>query len=437
MSEHELSPIEKRARRHFHIAVPFGLVPVLGAVVSVPLASSWISRERRRGPWARRMLALAAVDLLIVGCAAWLAASGVRIQRPAPQRARIGIVPAPAADGVGVDRPLPGSPAERSGIRSGDVIVAVDENPVRTAEDLIQEISRPGEHEERELRVRRGGETIEIRITPVPAVPPSLFAVVPSSSPESARRWWLVQPFITITALATLGWRARARGVAAAPAALVIGSVAFAAAAQAAAQATMERLMGGSTIGGWLVSLDIGVAGLLVASAVSLRWAVRRGIVAAPSWRPPEIAVVGRGLLYAAGLGARALVFGYAAWNATGLLRWSPPRDPWVAATGLPAMGTLLFATGSVLLGPMAEELLFRGLLLPWLERFFPARKALWISAGIFATQHLAYGPGVLSIAVIGLVLGWARQRSGGLAAPLFIHTVYNGLWTLARILGR
>src|SRR5262249_15158267 len=151
----------------------------------------------------------------------------------------------------------------------------------------------------------------------------------------------------------------------------------------------------GTTIGGWLLATDAGTAGMLVASALALRLAVRRGIVPAPNWRPPEIAVVGRGLLYSAGLGARALVLGYAAWNAMGLMRWSPPRDPWMAATGLPTLGTLLLAIGSVLLGPLAEELLFRGLLLPWLERLFPARTALWISAAIFAAQHSAYGPGV------------------------------------------
>jgi CAAX prenyl protease-like protein len=39
------------------------------------------------------------------------------------------------------------------------------------------------------------------------------------------------------------------------------------------------------------------------------------------------------------------------------------------------------------------------------------------------------------SIVIIGLALGWARQRSGGLAAPLFIHTAFNGASLLLRAL--
>src|SRR6267142_1507996 len=147
------------------------------------------------------MVALAAVDLLVVGCVVWLASSGVRIQPPEVPRARIGIVPAPARDGVGVERPLPGSPAERSGIQAGDVILAVDGNAVDSPEELIAEINRQ-RAQERQLLVRRGTGTVEIRITPAPAAPASLFAAVPSSSTWSAPGWWIWQLLLTVTARA-------------------------------------------------------------------------------------------------------------------------------------------------------------------------------------------------------------------------------------------
>jgi len=105
------------------------------------------------------------------------------------------------------------------------------------------------------------------------------------------------------------------------------------------------------------------------------------------------------------------------------------------ATSGLPPTGILLFELCAVVLGPLAEELLYRGVLLPWLERFLSSRTALAISGAIFAAQHLAYGPGIAAVFVTGLVLGWARQRTGGLAAPLFIHTAYNGVAALIRVL--
>lgn len=430
----DVNDSERRARRRFHVAVPFGVVPFLGALVSPLLAGSfvWHRGEGRRGPWARRLLALAAIDLVVIVSMVYLVKAGVDMRPPAPQRVRIGIIPGGASDGVGVERPLPGSTAERSGIEAGDVIDSVDGVAVRTPAGLVAEINRLPDAE-RHVRVRRGGETLEIAVTADPVVPSDLFTVLPSSPSAPTPAWWFVQAIVTLGALLVFARRARARGVAALPAGLLIGSLVFSGALLWIVQHAIDRVAGGTSLGGWLLAVDGSEVGLLAAAALSLRLSIRRGIVPAPHWRPPAVAVVGRGLLYAAGLGARAFFLGFAAWSVTGLLRWSPMDDPWSSATGLPRPGMLLFVLGAVALGPLSEELLFRGLLLPWLERLYTARTALFLSAGLFAVQHLAYGPGVLSIAAIGLVLGWARQRTGGLSAPLFIHTLYNGAATLLR----
>lgn len=80
-----------------------------------------------------------------------------------------------------------------------------------------------------------------------------------------------------------------------------------------------------------------------------------------------------------------------------------------------------------VLFAPVVEELLFRGVML----RAFNAHLKFWsanlLQALLFASAHMdpqAFG----YLAVTGLVLGWLRRRSGGLAAPIAMHAVFNGL---------
>ncbi len=64
-----------------------------------------------------------------------------------------------------VRRLVPGSPAQRAGLRPGDRIVAVNGEPVRQFYDLIRLISpHPGEPVT--LAVERGGRTLEVRVVP-------------------------------------------------------------------------------------------------------------------------------------------------------------------------------------------------------------------------------------------------------------------------------
>ena len=409
-----VSDSERLARRDFHLALPFGIIPGLGTLVSGGFALRWLlAGSFRRGRWGRWLIGLFAADVAVLACVIRLATAGPPMQAPAVQRARIGITTVEAPDGVGVERVVPGLPAERSGVKAGDVILAIDGRPVRTAQDVIAELNRRPD-EERGLHVRRAEDLVDIRVTPVPPPAVDVFTVTPSGARGSLPRGWIVQVVITVLALAALAWRARSRAIAMGPAALVLFSLASGAAGQIAADELTRRALGGRSIGAWLLSVDAGAIALLLASAVSLRTAVRQGTVPAPDWRVPDLALVGRGLLYSIAFSVRALVLAFTAWSVTGLFRSSPPADPWSAAAGLPQAGTMLFAIGAVVVAPVGEELLFRGLLLPWLERFFSARAALAISAGLFALQHAAYGPGVVAVLVIGLVLGWARQRSGG-----------------------
>ncbi len=104
------------------------------------------------------------------------------IERGRPVQPGIGIVPLPdrwaeqlGVEGVVIRRVLPGSPADRAGlvgIRStwrrrivlGDVIVAVNGEPVRSVDDLYYAFERAGVGATVDLEVERGEERRHVRV---------------------------------------------------------------------------------------------------------------------------------------------------------------------------------------------------------------------------------------------------------------------------------
>lgn len=86
----------------------------------------------------------------------------------------------------------------------------------------------------------------------------------------------------------------------------------------------------------------------------------------------------------------------------------------------------LLLYCGSALLAPAAEELAYRGFLLPSLQRVLPTPVAVFAVALLFAAAHLQ-PDGLVQLTVVGVLLGAAAAATGGnLAAPTLGHMVYN-----------
>jgi len=79
-----------------------------------------------------------------------------------------------------------------------------------------------------------------------------------------------------------------------------------------------------------------------------------------------------------------------------------------------------------VIVGPIVEEILFRGLVYGASERRLRAGGAICASSLTFALVHLQVVH-LIPIFGIGLVLGWARWKTGSLGLPILIHVLNNG----------
>ncbi|MBX9944680.1 MAG: CPBP family intramembrane metalloprotease [Reyranella sp.] len=82
-------------------------------------------------------------------------------------------------------------------------------------------------------------------------------------------------------------------------------------------------------------------------------------------------------------------------------------------------------------LAPLAEELVFRGLLYGWLEGRWGGAVA-WIASSLaFAAAHVEPAHAIL-VLPLGLLFGWLRWRTGSLWPSLVAHTANNGLAVVA-----
>lgn len=103
-----------------------------------------------------------------------------------------------------------------------------------------------------------------------------------------------------------------------------------------------------------------------------------------------------------------------------------------VSGPRLPDLDDLV---GSVLLGPFAEEVLFRGFLFTvlWRRARWPWPVALAISSIAFGLAHMTsfYVRGALALG--GALFGWVYYRWGNLWPAIGLHACMNLWWDLSR----
>jgi len=90
---------------------------------------------------------------------------------------------------------------------------------------------------------------------------------------------------------------------------------------------------------------------------------------------------------------------------------------------------------GVVLVGPICEEIIFRGIILEGLLNKYDTKKAIVYSALIFGGIHLIPIQ-VINAFFIGLVLAWIYVKTRSLWAVIVIHILHNGIAVLSEDTG-
>lgn len=91
----------------------------------------------------------------------------------------------------------------------------------------------------------------------------------------------------------------------------------------------------------------------------------------------------------------------------------------------------ILFVT---IVGPVMEEIIFRGIVLDGLLKNYKPKFSILISSAVFAIIHM--NPAQTASAFIaGLLLGWVYYRTRSLWPCICIHIINNGLFTALSLL--
>jgi membrane protease YdiL (CAAX protease family) len=157
--------------------------------------------------------------------------------------------------------------------------------------------------------------------------------------------------------------------------------------------------------------------------------ALRRRVGVAEAHRldaPPDFASLPLGLSMLVGTWLFSMVYRWAAVSAG----WAPPASDAPSLTeffGADAVGLTLTVLVVVLLGPIVEELLLRGVVLDALERRFGRWWGIAASAVAFAVLHGSTWS-LLPMTFLGLALGRIASRRRSLWPAVALHVAYNAV---------
>lgn len=121
----------------------------------------------------------------------------------------------------------------------------------------------------------------------------------------------------------------------------------------------------------------------------------------------------------------------------------SGPADPLLAKAFLDKGPAILLAwmASMLVVGPIGEEMVFRGALLGYLSTRIGTTAAIVVAALLFLLIHLpqlnGYWPAMLAILGLGIAAGAARAKTGSLLGAIVVHIAYNSVVMAFVLAGR
>lgn len=209
--------------------------------------------------------------------------------------------------------------------------------------------------------------------------------------------------------------------------ALVVGVVAWWLLRSLAASfvaGTEAKRLGGASLD-MILSTSINLAVALALLRVATSGARRSGL--------PPLGQLTAGLRGGCAAFATSFAIGLVIQGAYLLLdRPTPSQEIVEIAKRAQGFELLIFVVGAVVVAPTAEEILFRGILLPAAATASGVRVALVVQAAAFGAVHVINAPDTWPLAVplaaVGWLSGWLYLRTGSLAVSIVLHTTFNAL---------
>jgi membrane protease YdiL (CAAX protease family) len=95
------------------------------------------------------------------------------------------------------------------------------------------------------------------------------------------------------------------------------------------------------------------------------------------------------------------------------------------------------FAFVVIVLAPVMEEIIFRGILYPAIKQAGRPQAALWVTAVLFGMVHFNL-LNFVSLTLFGVLLVWVYEHTNRLIACIFAHSLFNAAnFTFLILLGR